>query len=565
MKILETKLFNQEFLDKWYSHFHQLEAYSKQKQNNPLPVPMDADDELAQWIRIQRGMKIMLPTELKNKLAAINFDFDEQDNTWDHRCQQLAAFVQKYGHTCLPADEQKYEALRDWLIRQIHDQKFLSESQYQRLHLLGVDWEMATSRDHRWERMFIKLKEFRKIFGHCRVPQGWIRDKQLAAWVAVQRRMGAANSLRPDRQRRLEELNFLWNIKTIYDSQWEQHYQRLETFYKTHGHCKVPGSYKKLTSWIENQRTYKKNNLLLADREGKLNALGFIWGFSAIKEISWNERYKQLQAYKQQHGHCFVPVNGKAHKSLGQWVGAQRRLEAKNQLQKGKKEKLSRLGFVWSPDTRHQLKAIYDTQWKASFEKLKAYQQAHGSCQVSLKIDPKLQQWTRWQRIQYGQGRLSKAREQQLNGIGFPWNIQEGYWLKMYKLLSQFYDQFGHCRVPSGWAPNPRLAAWVYHTKKNKTRLAAAKIDLLNQIGFDWVLHPKTVVSWDLMYDRLLAFKQAHGHTRVPLKWREDPKLGKWVSRMRYEKESLYPERASRLKQIAFDWGRHPKPAISCG
>jgi hypothetical protein len=34
---------------------------------------------------------------------------------------------------------------------------------------------------------------------------------------------------------------------------------------------------------------------------------------------------------------------------------------------------------------------------------------------------------------------------------------------------------------------------------------------------------------------------------------------------MRYEKESLYPERASRLKQIAFDWGRHPKPAISCG
>lgn len=526
-----------------------------------MSLPQDADEELAQWMRIQRGLKVRLPPELKNKLIALNFDFDEQDTSWEHRYQQLAAFSMQYGHTALPADDKKYEALRDWLIRQVHDQQFLSESQYQKLENLGVDWDMAATREHRWERMFIKLKEYRKMTGHCRVPQGWPQDKQLAAWVGIQRRMYALQKLRSERQRRLEELDFVWNIKTIYDSQWEEHYQELKQFCQQHGHCQVPGKMRKLTSWIENQRTARKNKLLPAEREKKLNEINFIWSFTNIKEVSWNERYKQLKDYKQKYGDCFVPVNWKENKSLGQWVSSQRRLEAKNQLPKVKKSKLSQLGFVWSPDTHYQLQSRYESQWMANFEKLKAYQQQHGTCQVSLKIDPKLQQWTRWQRILFGQGRLSATRQQALDDINFPWDIQEGYWMRMYRGLLQFQQAYGHTRVPIGWPPHPRLAAWVYQAKKKKAALSARKLLLLNRIGFDWVLHPKNIVAWEVMFERLLAFRQEFGHTRVPLKWARDPKLGKWVSRMRYEKNALFPERFQKLEQIGFDWGSHLRAA----
>ena len=145
-----------------------------------------------------------------------------------------------------------------------------------------------------------------------------------------------------------------------------------------------------------------------------------------------------------------------------------------------------------------------------------------------------------------------------LNEIRFPWNVQEGYWMKMYEALTKFKERYGHTRVPYQWEPNRQLAAWVYRQKLSKSDLSAQKVELLNIIGFDWSLSRKVIVSWDDMYGRLLWFKQEFGHTRVPVKWISDPKLGKWVSRMRHEKNKLAPERIALLEKINFDWGNGP-------
>ncbi|MDQ4140524.1 MAG: helicase associated domain-containing protein, partial [Bacteroidota bacterium] len=314
------------------------------------------------------------------------------------------------------------------------------------------------------------------------------------------------------------------------------------------------GKYKQLTSWIENQRIAKKKNLLLPDREQQLNELGFIWSFKDIKQDYWLEKYKQLKAFKEINGHCFVPVNYPENKSLGIWVATQRNLEAKGQLEKNKKKKLNQLGFIWRSNTQQELGARYDAQWNLNFERLKIYQQVYNTCQVSLKINPALQRWTRWQRILFYQGKLSKERMEKLNEIRFPWNIQEGYWMKMYEALVDFRNQFGHTQVPYQWAANPQLAAWAYRMRLNKSDLTASKIELLNMIGFDWRLNRKTIVSWEGMYERLIQFKQQYGHTRVPITWKQDPKLGKWVSRMRHEKGKLFPERIALLNKLEFDW-----------
>jgi hypothetical protein len=124
----------------------------------------------------------------------------------------------------------------------------------------------------------------------------------------------------------------------------------------------------------------------------------------------------------------------------------------------------------------------------------------------------------------------------------------------MYDALTFFKNQFGHKRVPYNWAPNPQLAAWVYRVKLAKAELTAQKIELLKAIDFDWTLHSKVVLPWEVMYDRLLKFKHIHGHTCVPVKWHKDPKLGKWVSRMRHEREKLALERVFLLESIGFAW-----------
>jgi len=550
MEDLGKRLFNREFLDNWFSNYHKMAAFCKQ--NNVGAAGQD--EELTRWIAVQRSIRHLLPEELKAKLATLSFDFDDKGRSWEAMHGQLVCIVQKNGHAFLP-DDLKHEELKDWLIRQILNKKLLSKSQFQSLDSLGVDWDRALSRDHRWELMFMRLKEFYTAFGHCRVPLGWAKDRQLGLWVTVQRRGQAKGRLREDRQRMLQEIGFIWDMKSQYDAQWEQYFQELMSFRKTHGHCRVPGKHQKLVSWIERQRIAKTKRLLSADREERLHKLGFIWSFEKIKRESWEERYRQLCAYRQMHGHSFVPVNWSGNKTLGVWVASQRWLEAKDKLGADRKRRLNELGFVWSRDTQKQLKSVYDTQWEASFGKLRDYRQAHGTCQVSVKTDPVLQRWTRWQRKLFYQGKLSPERTGRLNEIHFPWSVQEGYWMRMYDALLTFKKRFGHTHVSSQWEPNPRLAAWAYRMRRGKQGLTVQKVELLNKVGFDWAHSPKTAVPWREMYGRLVKFKHDHGHTRVPLRWQEDSKLGKWVSRMRGERERLAPERAALLEAIGFDWG----------
>jgi hypothetical protein len=54
------------------------------------------------------------------------------------------------------------------------------------------------------------------------------------------------------------------------------------------------------------------------------------------------------------------------------------------------------------------------------------------------------------------------------------------------------------------------------------------------------------------MYRRLVAYKKKHNHTRVPIGWKEDPKLAKWVSTQRGNCNDK--DRIDLLNDIGFEW-----------
>ena len=124
----------------------------------------------------------------------------------------------------------------------------------------------------------------------------------------------------------------------------------------------------------------------------------------------------------------------------------------------------------------------------------------------------------------------------------------------MYDAIVNFHNRYGHTKVPCQWKQNPQLSAWTYRIKLNKGALVPQKIELLDAIGFEWNYNQKTVVAWELMYARLVAYRNNYGHTSVPASWATDRKLGKWVSRMRSQKEKLDLERIKLLEAINFDW-----------
>jgi hypothetical protein len=99
-----------------------------------------------------------------------------------------------------------------------------------------------------------------------------------------------------------------------------------------------------------------KKTSLTQQRADKLSAWGFTWDTGIKKpgkiaeKIPWDERYAELVAYKEEHGHVNVPQNSSV---LGTWVHGQRRQYtlfkrgSKSSMTPEKIRKLTAIDFVF--------------------------------------------------------------------------------------------------------------------------------------------------------------------------------------------------------------------------
>mmetsp|Transcript_16427 Transcript_16427/g.23175 ORF Transcript_16427/g.23175 Transcript_16427/m.23175 type:complete len:348 (-) Transcript_16427:312-1355(-) len=60
--------------------------------------------------------------------------------------------------------------------------------------------------------------------------------------------------------------------------------------------------------------------------------------------------------------------------------------------------------------------------------------------------------------------------------------------------------------------------------------------------------------AWNAMFMRLFRYKQENGDCLVPVRYKEDPKLGAWVRNQRIRKHTFSADRRKRLESIGFEW-----------
>lgn len=112
----------------------------------------------------------------------------------------------------------------------------------------------------------------------------------------------------------------------------------------------------------------------------------------------WLERYGQLIAYREKHGHCDIPVRSRELKTLATWVVAQRYERRQKRITDEQIELLDRIGFTWDP---------YSAEWRGNYLDLLAYRENHGNCDVPTNSKPfaKLGRWVKTQRRQRLRGK----------------------------------------------------------------------------------------------------------------------------------------------------------------
>ncbi len=152
-------------------------------------------------------------------------------------------------------------------------------------------------------------------------------------------------------------------------------------------------------------------------------------------------------------------------------------------------------------------------------------------------------------------GTLSREKIDLLDRVGFKWQPYGHGWRENYLALIQFKERFGHCRVPQKWKENRKLATWV-HTQRNRRKfgqLQADRVEALDKLGFNWTAD---VATWEDRFKQLCEYKERFGHTRVPVDWSENLKLGAWVVHQRQTRrlKEIRAEYERRLNEIGFEW-----------
>ena len=385
-------------------------------------------------------------------------------NEWKYRLnfEKLQSFHSNHGHINVP-NTPETEELYKWLSRRKKEYKkylngsddgsILTNEKRKDLEKLGFhvgmfitdsdnadkEQKIKTTRTFTrtsWDGRFQELLEFRNEYGDCIVPRNEKAYTKLSGWVQHQRAekkkksKGLKSRLTDEKERQLDEIGFVWSIQ---DNVWNQRLNELREFKCQYGHVRVHTKNGKLGNWVMIQRLQyglknrgKKSSLTDARMEA-LNELGFEWD---IHEISWEEKFNELKKYQQNE----INSNEEVVTHLNSWIAAQRAEKRYKQqglhshLTDEREAKLNEIDFDWrvDEDRNKQREAL----WMKNFEKLREYNNEHGSCRVPVKKhntkeENSFSHWVRDQRRYYKSfvkglsAPMTENRQKLLESIGF--------------------------------------------------------------------------------------------------------------------------------------------------
>lgn len=135
------------------------------------------------------------------------------------------------------------------------------------------------------------------------------------------------------------------------------------------------------------------------------------------RKDTWNVHLKECIDFKEENGHCKIPTRYKENRALGNWVQNQRRKYKQMwQVNKNPRRGLSQeqikalndIGFYWGSSANPSAPIETDESWEDNYEKLEGYKIKHGDFNIKWSPDNKeLFHWVRLQRYLFKQNEIT--------------------------------------------------------------------------------------------------------------------------------------------------------------
>jgi hypothetical protein len=257
-------------------------------------------------------------------------------------------------------------------------------------------------------------------------------NKYFNGWIGEQKMRHKKRLLSPSEVKGLKDAGII--KRRGRPSFFSGRFRELQAFVQKHGHCNVSSSEERaLFKWVQNQKNKRKYGSLKKDDEEKLSSVGLFdeenTGHRVGRPSLFLERYRELQAFVQEHGHCNVSSSEEC--ALFKWVQSQKDKRKRGLLKKDDEEKLSSVGLFDEEDTQSErvngMERSPSTERKKRgrpslfperFRELQAFVQEHGHCNVSSSEKRVLYKWVQNQKDKRKYGSLKKDDEEKLSSVG---------------------------------------------------------------------------------------------------------------------------------------------------
>ena len=383
------------------------------------------------------------------------------------------------------------------------------------------------------------------------------KDKSFGTWMQTQRYNRNIGRLRPDREARLEKIDFVWDtIEAAWEMRFEQFEQRIRSG-DDDWWGELVKQDPKLEAWCRTQRHAYHAGTLAEERIARLEAIGFVW--SQLDEL-WERRFGELRkALKKIPNGRIVEDN--APQELAMWARTQRRKFRAGQLSEERRQRLDEIGFCW--DVRQ---AKSDERWEQHFSDLAAYAELTGDGNPGPDDDPDTFRWLVAQRRAWDtmpperRARLVKLRVSRTTPPDQLTPRSADYvpdWDGFFAKAAAFKKRFGHLRIghDEQSAEFPGLLGFAAKLRSGKLEPDAKQRARLERMGFVWdLLAARVAEFFETRFAELVKYKKKHGDCNVSQLSKTHRALGQWVNRLRQMRDELEPEQRQRLDALGFVW-----------
>ncbi|MER6913856.1 Helicase associated domain protein [Streptomyces sp. NPDC000594] len=206
--------------------------------------------------------------------------------------------------------------------------------------------------------------------------------------------------------------------------------------------------------------------------------------------------------------------------------------------------------------------------WEEHLGAAAAYRAEHGDLLVPTAFvntaGLALGQWVQWARRLNTTGRLSPARQDQLDELGMVWDVLDADFSRFLAAATAYHTRHGDLRIPRGYiAPGPdrlALGGWINNLRSRKNKLSKEQHKKLDELGMIWAVFDE---DWKKGIEAARRYHQRHGHLRVPRdhvetdgRGKKGFPLGAWLAGKREQHKKLSPERIADLDALGMIWNK---------